>query len=78
MDAFASYGSVDDSVDLSKHALSMRIYLDTHEKEQIIFETLNAPREPLTEWDKIKNYLLYKADEEQGLDQESFFDLYLA
>ena len=53
------------------------IYLDTHEKEHIIFETLNARGEPLTEWDKIKNYLLYKADEEQRLDQESFFDVYL-
>lgn len=53
------------------------IYLDTHEKEHIIFETLNARGEPLTEWDKIKNYLLYKADEEQELDQESFFDSYL-
>ena len=38
------------------------IYLDPHEKEHIIFETLNARGEPLTEWDKIKNYLLYKAD----------------
>lgn len=53
------------------------IYLDPHEKEHIIFETLNARGEPLTEWDKIKNYLLYKADEEQGLDQESFFEDYL-
>ena len=48
------------------------IYLDPHEKEHIIFETLNARGEPLTEWDKIKNYLLYKADEDPGLDQESF------
>ena len=53
------------------------IYLDPHEKEHIIFETLNARGEPLTEWDKIKNYLLYKADEEPGLDQESFFEDYL-
>ncbi len=53
------------------------IYLDTHEKEHIIFETLNARGEPLTEWDKIKNYLLYKADEEPGLSQESFFEDYL-
>ena len=53
------------------------IYLDPHEKEHIIFETLNARGEPLTEWDKIKNYLLYKADEEPGLDQESFFEAYL-
>ena len=53
------------------------IYLDPHEKEHIIFETLNARGEPLTEWDKIKNYLLYKADEDGGLDQESFFERYL-
>ena len=53
------------------------IYLDPHEKEHIIFETLNARGEPLTEWDKIKNYLLYKADEEPGLNQESFFQDYL-
>ena len=53
------------------------IYLDTHEKEHIIFETLNARGEPLTEWDKIKNYLLYKADEEPALSQESFFEDYL-
>ena len=53
------------------------IYLDPHEKEHIIFETLNARGEPLTEWDKIKNYLLYKADEEQGLDQEAFYEDYL-
>ena len=53
------------------------IYLDTHEREHIIFETLNARGEPLTEWDKIKNYLLYKADEEPGLEQELFFEAYL-
>lgn len=53
------------------------IYLETHEKEHIIFETLNARGEPLTEWDKIKNYLLYKADEEPQVDQERFFETYL-
>ena len=53
------------------------IYLDSHEKEHMIFETLNARGEPLTEWDKIKNYLLYKADEDSGVDQDSFFDKYL-
>ena len=53
------------------------IYLEGHEKEHIIFETLNARGEPLTEWDKIKNYLLYKADETPGLEQESFFEKYL-
>ena len=53
------------------------IYLNSHEKEHMIFETLNARGEPLTEWDKIKNYLLYKADEDPGVDQDSFFDKYL-
>ena len=53
------------------------IYLDLHEKEHIIFETLNARGEPLTEWDKIKNYLIYRADLEQGINQESFFEDYL-
>ena len=53
------------------------IYLEGHEKEHIIFETLNARGEPLTEWDKIKNFLLYKADEARELKQESFFEKYL-
>ena len=53
------------------------IYLDPHEKEHIIFETLNARGEPLTEWDKIKNYLLYKSDQLPGLSQSEFFESYL-
>ena len=61
-------------------ALKLRvvaIYLDLHEKEHAIFESLNARGEPLTEWDKIKNYLLYKADEDPTLSQEMFFEQYL-
>ncbi len=53
------------------------IYLDPHEKEHIIFETLNARGEPLTEWDKIKNYLLYKSDQLPDLSQSEFFETYL-
>ena len=53
------------------------IYLDHHEKEYAIFESLNARGEPLTEWDKIKNYLLYKADEDSRLKQDTFFEQYL-
>ena len=53
------------------------IYLDPHEKEHAIFESLNARGEPLTEWDKIKNYLLYKADDDCSLSQGSFFEQYL-
>ena len=61
-------------------ALKLRvvaIYLDPHEKEHAIFESLNARGEPLTEWDKIKNYLLYKANEDNRLNQETFFEQYL-
>ena len=61
-------------------ALKLRvvaIYLDPHEKEHAIFESLNARGEPLTEWDKIKNYLLYKADEDRTLSQDRFFEQYL-
>ena len=53
------------------------IYLDPHEKEHAIFESLNARGEPLTEWDKIKNYLLYRAEEDRGLAGDSFFEQYL-
>lgn len=53
------------------------IYLDAHEKEHAIFESLNARGEPLTEWDKIKNYLLYKADGESSLSADNFFEQYL-
>ena len=61
-------------------ALKLRvvaIYLGPHEKEHAIFESLNARGEPLTEWDKIKNYLLYKADEGRSLIQDEFFEQYL-
>ena len=76
----------DERVDVAASALAttlvmklnlVGIYLDPHEKEHVIFETLNARGEPLTEWDKIKNYLLYRADETPDLDQEEFFARYL-
>ncbi len=53
------------------------LYLDDHEKEHIIFETLNARGEPLTEWDKAKNYLLYKAEESPTLDPAVVYEDYL-
>ena len=53
------------------------IYLDSQEQEHKIFESLNARGEPLTEWDKIKNFLLYTADNEASIDQDEFFDKYL-
>ena len=53
------------------------LYLDDHEKEHIIFETLNARGEPLTEWDKAKNYLLFKAEESPDLDPAIVFEDFL-
>lgn len=53
------------------------IYLAGHEEEHKIFETLNARGERLTEWDKIKNFLLYKADGDTGTNQDEFYDSYL-
>ena len=53
------------------------IFLDAHEEEHKIFETLNARGKPLTEWDKIKNFMLYKADEASSVNQDDFFDKYL-
>ncbi len=53
------------------------IYLDAHEEEHKIFEALNARGEPLTEWDKIKNFMLHKADDQPSVNQDEFFDRYL-
>ena len=53
------------------------IFLEPHEEEHKIFETLNARGAPLTEWDKIKNFMLFKADAQTDVDQNSFFDRYL-
>lgn len=76
----------DDRIDMAGTALVrtlalklrvVAIYLDTHEKEHAIFESLNARGAPLTEWDKIKNYLLYKAGDDRNLNQATFFEQYL-
>lgn len=53
------------------------IYLADHEEEHKIFETLNARGEALTEWDKIKNLLLQKADRTPDVELDDFFKRYL-
>lgn len=53
------------------------IYLDRQEEEHKIFETLNARGVPLTEWDKIKNFLLYKADDLTDIGQDQYYRYYL-
>ncbi len=50
------------------------IYLDQKDPEHLIFESLNARGEPLTEWDKIKNYLLHKSDSNPNVDQDEIYE----
>lgn len=44
---------------------TVAIYLEPDEPEHLIFETLNARGAALTEWDKIRNYLFYRIQEDQ-------------
>ena len=53
------------------------IHLETGENEYAIFEALNARGEPLSEWEKIKNYILYKAGEISQVDQSEFYKEHL-
>lgn len=62
------------------------IDLEEEEDEYVIFETLNARSEPLTEWEKAKNYLVSKsfdtnssigiADEIQTKFYENYLEIY--
>ncbi len=47
------------------------------ENESAIFEALNARGEPLSEWEKVKNYILFKAGETLGVDQGELYEEYL-
>ena len=52
------------------------IDLDENEDENDIFETLNARAEPLSEWDKAKNYLIAKSSD-TSKDQNEFYRRYI-
>lgn len=52
---------------------TVAIQLRADEPEHSIFETLNARGVALTEWDKIRNYLLYRTE----ADEDYFFRKYL-
>lgn len=54
------------------------IYLDGHENAHAIFEALNARGEPLTEWEKTKNYLLSVAVGPGDPDGDSTYEEYLS
>ena len=53
------------------------IFLDVGENESAIFEALNARGEPLSEWEKTKNYILFKAGERSSDEQMALYDQYL-
>ena len=55
----------------------VEVLLDAGENEYAIFEALNARGEPLSEWDKVKNYILFKAGETKGIDQDDLYSEYL-
>ena len=46
------------------------------EDEYVIFETLNARAEPLTEWDKAKNHFISKSGE-TGRSENEFYDEFI-
>ncbi|MYB76071.1 MAG: DUF262 domain-containing protein [Chloroflexi bacterium] len=53
------------------------IHLNNNENESAIFEALNARGEPLSEWEKVKNYILFKASETPGIDQGELYEQHL-
>lgn len=53
------------------------IHLHRRENESAIFEALNARGEPLSEWEKVKNYILFKAGDAEGIDQAKLYRDYL-
>ena len=61
---------------ISDHLQVVAIYLETWENEAAIFESLNARSEPLSEWEKIKNHIIYKASS-TGVDASEWYTRYL-
>ena len=53
------------------------IRLDGHENSHAIFEALNARGEPLTEWEKTKNYILSIAVSDYDPDGDGTYQKYL-
>ena len=70
-------------LDSVSHLFSLfTLNLDARENEYVIFETLNARGEPLSEWDKAKNHLLAKHTSTlitpKWGDSERFYSKHLA
>ena len=70
---------VRDLVHAAQHLLQIvSITLDANENEHLIFETLNARAEPLTEWDKARNLFLAEiSDAYDKQEERAFYKDYL-
>jgi hypothetical protein len=91
IDEWLDFGDVDDPLDdadntpeermdglvtaLTRHLKLVKIDLEANDNAQVIFETLNARGERLTDADLIRNDLFRQADEE-GLDVEKLHNQY--
>lgn len=54
------------------------VNLDANENEHLIFETLNARAEPLSEWDKARNLFFAEASARyEKATEQSFYDQYI-
>lgn len=54
------------------------VNLDANENEHLIFETLNARAEPLSEWDKARNLFFAEASASyEKATEQSFYDQYI-
>ena len=62
---------------ISDHLQIVVIYLNRDENQSAIFEALNARGEPLSEYEKVKNYILFKESEIRQVDQGYWYDRYL-
>ena len=63
---------------ISNRLQLVAIHLDFDENQSAIFEALNARGEPLSEYEKVKNYLLFKESEIRQVDQGYWYDRYLS
>lgn len=62
---------------ISNRLQVVAIILEEWENEAVIFETLNARSEPLSEWEKSKNYTLFKAGNIPQIEPGELYNQYL-
>lgn len=63
---------------IANHLQVVAIYLEPWENEAAIFESLNSRSEPLSQWEKVKNHIIFKAGNISGVDTGEWYNQYLA